>query len=236
MNLVVARALTSGSGGSSRFDDQETLVVGALNADKPKGGWRAGPDEAAANQLVTHTLTAPDPNAAKKDGRRQDGSRRDRIPIVTHILSSDGANAGEDGRGRGAPIVTISAWQMRNSQGSNQFGVKTDGLVDCLDSAGAPGVALPQTVRRLTPTECARLQGFPDGWCCLCQPLTAWADDPEAVAEGCICPDSPQYRAYGNAVTVNVVEWIGARMLAVMSARPSRARPASRPNADSEAR
>jgi len=54
------------------------------------------------------------------------------------------------------------------------------------------------TVRRLTPTECERLQGFPDSW----------------TAEGVNGPisDSARYRMLGNAVTVNVAEWIGRRL------------------------
>ena len=50
-------------------------------------------------------------------------------------------------------------------------------------------------VRRLTPTECARLQGFPDHW-----------NDHLA--------DSHRYRQFGNAVCVPVAEWIGARLVA----------------------
>jgi DNA (cytosine-5)-methyltransferase 1 len=49
-------------------------------------------------------------------------------------------------------------------------------------------------VRRLTPVECERLQGFPDDW-------TAYG------------PDSRRYAALGDAVTVNVAEWIGRRLL-----------------------
>jgi DNA-cytosine methyltransferase len=56
-------------------------------------------------------------------------------------------------------------------------------------------------VRRLTPTEAERLQGFPDGWTLL----------------GDKTPDSPRYKACGNAVCVNVAEWIGKRIKAVMS-------------------
>ena len=48
-------------------------------------------------------------------------------------------------------------------------------------------------VRRLTPVECERLQGFPDGW-----------TDGQA--------DTHRYKQMGNAVTVNVVEWIGKRL------------------------
>ena len=48
-------------------------------------------------------------------------------------------------------------------------------------------------VRRLTPTECERLQGFPDGW-------TASQSDTQ------------RYKQMGNAVTVNVIEWIAKRI------------------------
>lgn len=50
-------------------------------------------------------------------------------------------------------------------------------------------------IRRLTPTECERLQGFPDGW-----------------TEG--LSDSARYRCLGNAVTVNVIEAIISKMVA----------------------
>ena len=56
-------------------------------------------------------------------------------------------------------------------------------------------VSQGMTVRRLTPTECERLQGFPDGWT-------------EGVS------DSARYRMLGNAVTVNVAQWIGRRIAA----------------------
>ena len=49
-------------------------------------------------------------------------------------------------------------------------------------------------VRRLTPVECERLQGFPDNW-----------TDGQA--------DSSRYRQMGNAITVNVAEWIGHRLM-----------------------
>ena len=42
--------------------------------------------------------------------------------------------------------------------------------------------------------------------------VSDYADDPEAAALRCRCPDSPRYRAIGNAVTVSVVEWIGRRL------------------------
>jgi DNA (cytosine-5)-methyltransferase 1 len=56
-----------------------------------------------------------------------------------------------------------------------------------------PFVARSKRVRRLTPTECERLQGFPDGWT-------------ESQA------DTHRYKQMGNAVTVNVIKWIGDRL------------------------
>jgi DNA (cytosine-5)-methyltransferase 1 len=71
-------------------------------------------------------------------------------------------------------------------------------------------------IRRLTPVECERLQGFSDGWTCLCQPLAAYAE-PDAAALRCRCPDGPRYQAMGNAVTVPVIAWLGRRLRATMS-------------------
>jgi DNA (cytosine-5)-methyltransferase 1 len=51
-------------------------------------------------------------------------------------------------------------------------------------------------VRRLTPVECERLQGFPDEY-------TNIKDK---------CPDSPRYKALGNSWAVPVVRWIGERI------------------------
>lgn len=63
-------------------------------------------------------------------------------------------------------------------------------------------------VRRLTPLECERLQGFPDSWTCRC-------GEGHKGSAFCTCPDSPRYRMLGNAVTVNVAEWIGRRIARV---------------------
>lgn len=53
------------------------------------------------------------------------------------------------------------------------------------------------TVRRLTPLECERLQGFPDGWTDI-----PWKGKKHA-------PDGPRYKALGNSMAVPVMRWIG---------------------------
>jgi len=62
-------------------------------------------------------------------------------------------------------------------------------------------------VRRLTPTECERLQGFPDGWTKI----------PWKKKSADECPDGPRYKALGNSMAVNCMEWLGERIQAVES-------------------
>ena len=67
-----------------------------------------------------------------------------------------------------------------------------------------PMVSYPATVRRLTPTECERLQGFPDGW------TAQRIDEKKGLIEQA---DSARYKQMGNAVAVPVVEWIFNRLV-----------------------
>ena len=66
----------------------------------------------------------------------------------------------------------------------------------------APQVVRHMQVRRLTPLECERLQGFPDN-----HTRIPWRGKPEAE-----CPDSPRYKAIGNSMAVPVMRWIGERI------------------------
>ena len=69
---------------------------------------------------------------------------------------------------------------------------------------GSPRNAVMQAsaVRRLTPKECERLQGFPDDYTQI-----PWRNKP---AEN--CPDGPRYKAMGNSMAVPVMRWIGERI------------------------
>ena len=70
-----------------------------------------------------------------------------------------------------------------------------------VDHVGA--VFIPaMAVRRLTPVECERLQGFPDNWSRI-----PWKGKPEEQ-----CPDGPRYKACGNSMAVPVMRWIGERI------------------------
>ena len=64
-------------------------------------------------------------------------------------------------------------------------------------------VHVAMQVRRLTPTECERLQGFPDGYTNI-----PWRKKDEA-------PDGPRYKALGNSMAVPCMKWIGERIAKV---------------------
>ena len=63
-----------------------------------------------------------------------------------------------------------------------------------------PAIATAMQIRRLTPVECERLQGFPDGYTNI-----PWRNKAES-------PDGPRYKALGNSMAVPVMRWIGKRI------------------------
>lgn len=89
----------------------------------------------------------------------------------------------------------VAATLNLNDLGSESRAVEVDGHLD------RPGRL---TVRRLTPLECERLQGFPD--------------DHTITSNGKEQADSPRYREMGNAVAVPVFEWVARRIVAVDAA------------------
>ena len=68
--------------------------------------------------------------------------------------------------------------------------------VDITQTLGAKN---PMAVRRLTPVECERLQGFPDNYT-------------DIQPKGKPTPDGPRYKALGNSMAVPVMAWIGKRI------------------------
>jgi DNA (cytosine-5)-methyltransferase 1 len=71
--------------------------------------------------------------------------------------------------------------------------------INTKDGRREPCVAQEMQVRRLTPIECERLQGFPDGYT-------------DIKPKGKQTPDGPRYKALGNSMAVPVMNWIGKRI------------------------
>lgn len=106
----------------------------------------------------------------------------------------------------GPPIVMAPAFSRRPGQ---QIANRQDDTCYAL-TTGEPPRVLEGAVRRLTPTECERIQGFPDGWTAI--PWRGKTADE--------CPDGPRYKTLGNSMAVPVMRWIGARIDAELTGTP----------------
>ncbi len=73
------------------------------------------------------------------------------------------------------------------------------------ETGGVPFVVEHMVVRRLTPLECERLQGFPDGFTNIPYGHPKYPDQ--------ICPDGPRYKALGNSMAIPPMRWIGKRIM-----------------------
>jgi DNA (cytosine-5)-methyltransferase 1 len=118
---------------------------------------------------------------------------------VAHTLKAEGFEASEDGTGRGQPIVAV-ALRGREGGATAELG---DELSNCLRASGGGGdkahCLTPRGVRRLTPRECERLQGMPDGHTQVPYPKK-------------LAADGPRYKAIGNSMAVPCMAWLGQRL------------------------
>jgi DNA (cytosine-5)-methyltransferase 1 len=122
---------------------------------------------------------------------------------ITHALTHEGADASEDGTGRGTPIVvpTLSMGAHTAAPGSNGQ--------DALQYAEVMTRAQGRP-RRLTPKECERLMSWPDQWT-----ATGRKDDGTEYA----LSDTARYRLCGNGVGSVCAEWIGRRLVEAVTAQ-----------------
>jgi DNA (cytosine-5)-methyltransferase 1 len=133
-------------------------------------------------QIIAHTDTVRDvsPTITSNYGKQLDSSDTALGPNVAYAI--------QDSR----PIE-----KAQNGRGWN-----ADGTAYTIDTQGNQGVASTSTVRRLTPVECERLQGFPDNFTAI----------PWRKKDADQCPDGPRYKALGNSMAVPVMRWIGERI------------------------
>jgi DNA (cytosine-5)-methyltransferase 1 len=156
--------------------------------------------------MTTHTLRADGFDAS------EDGTGRG-TPLVPVAFSckDHGADASDI-----APTLRSMGHDGSHANGGGQvavaFAQNTRDEVREMPVVGAlaaqPGmkqtsyIRQATAVRRLTPRECERLQGFPDD-----HTLIPWRGKPADE-----CPDGPRYKALGNSMAVPVMAWIGRRI------------------------
>ena len=106
------------------------------------------------------------------------------------------------------PIYTIDRETFNCGQNfARNLGISNDGTVPTLKAVGPGGVFVKHIVRRLTPLECERLQGFPDGW----TDIGEWVDSKGKKHKDA---DSPRYKALGNSIAIPPWKWVLKRLCA----------------------
>ena len=128
------------------------------------------------------------------------GNRVDDIRIQGDVINTLQARMGTGGGNM--PIVAYpidDGREVEKHQNGTGIG-EANAPAYTLDTRQHASVATSQTVRRLTPMECERLQGFPDEWT-------------KFDAEGKEVTDGHRYKQMGNAVAVPVVSWIVNRLM-----------------------
>jgi DNA (cytosine-5)-methyltransferase 1 len=129
------------------------------------------------------------------------GYTRDAKGKVTNYHTKHIANTlhSSSGGGGNTDQYIIKPTQIGNSENFGNAVGKENQDAFTLRSANPNGVIINQSIRRLTPIECERLQGFPDNW-------TRYGQELGEIS------DSQRYKMCGNAVTVDVVEAVAKKI------------------------
>ena len=123
--------------------------------------------------------------------------------------TNDTLNAFDSGETRTPTLV------LENHPADSRVKICEDGIFQTLSSRmGTGGGNVPMVmeesmetvVRRLTPLECERLQGYPDGW----TDIGDWTDSKGKTHKG--DSDSPRYKALGNSIALPFWDWMAGRI------------------------
>jgi DNA (cytosine-5)-methyltransferase 1 len=174
------------AGGQVAIAFDTTQITSAANRSNPQPGDPSHPLAAGA-----HPPTVAFQPRFARNGRGAPDT----------VASALTGEAGRTGKGDSAQCVAFSV-----SENSNGFAWESDvnptlqAKAQCASANQFDGVLSGWAVRRLTPTECERLQAFPDGY----------TNIPWRGKNG--APDGPRYKALGNSMSLNVMRWIGMRI------------------------
>jgi site-specific DNA-cytosine methylase len=199
------QSLTSraGTGGGNLPLVQECYALDSVGSNSMKS---SNPNSGFHKEEIAKTLDTSAPYPEKNQGGNV---IVDAVAIAENVIGRKVENGGNGVGAQEELAYTQNA--------SGVMGVCTKGNGDAFESEvhtslsasgggqagqGYPCVRNSMTVRRLLPIECERLMGFQDNWTQI-----PWRGKP--VEE---CPDAPRYKACGNSMCVNVMQWIGEQI------------------------
>lgn len=184
--IEVATAVNAHGGPHGRMDfESETFIAFHIRQDPDISGE------------VTHPLGAQDNGMAVAFSAKDYGADAGEISPTLRAMGHAGSHANAGGQVAVA-FAENSRAELRLQGGDGQIApqITTGGGKP---GQGMPAVMQSMQVRRLTPRECERLQGFPDDYT-----LIPYRGKPAA--------DGPRYKALGNSMAVPVMRWIGERI------------------------
>jgi len=189
----VARCITTGE---AKRQDWETCNLVASKGSH----WDGGPHQSLNQSHNTGGIGASNQEVFSQRGG---GLVADVAPMASHPrqdpISGDVCMPSET---NGPMAVAFDPGQSGKDKACFQDSINH---APPIMTHGRHSVATSACVRRLTPIECERLQGFPDNYTRI-----PWRNkSPED------CPDGPRYKALGNSMAVPVVRWIGERIMQV---------------------
>ena len=205
-------ALTLGKDVASTLTSTDYKGVQAVTYALP-GNWIGRKPENGGNQVepfveLSPCQTATDVHAVAYEHHAQDSRVKELPEVCSTVTAKYGTGGGN------MPIVASSEKQQWPAEVAStldaHYGDKM-GYENQHINSGAPlfvrGKAT--TVRRMTPRECERLQGFPDDYTQI-----SWRGK-----EAEECPNGHRYKAMGNSMAVPVMKWIGERIQEVENKR-----------------
>lgn len=228
----------AGGGGGA---DDNTAQGGHLVAYQQQGS-NVGPAGVlrSGNGAVTGGVPFLATTITTRGGKGPDSDAT--TTLITHALTAEGADASEDGSGRETPLVPVDLAQVTSGENRSNpqagdpagtpaatsrpavaFGEARDvGVGEEVSpsvrtgSGGSQVGVVAAAVRRLTPVECERLQGFPDGWTAKRVDLALVGNRWEPTERGTVeQADSGRYRQLGNSIAGPVFAWVAEGIVMV---------------------
>lgn len=207
-------------GVNTTMDEGQTMVAHALRGegfDASEDGTGRGTPLVPVAFAIQERAVSENPNAGPQGKGVQEGhaytlEARNKVQAFAQnqrgeLRTSDVSlqlttGGGKPGEGYPAVMTPVPFDPNQVTSKANRSIPRGDVLHTLPATAAPPHLASPWAVRRLTPTECERLMGFPDGWTAI----------PYRNKPADACPDGPRYKALGNSWAVNCGEWVFDRV------------------------
>lgn len=226
--IDVATACNAHGGPHGRLDfETETFIAHTLRGE----GFDASEDGSGrGTPLVPVAFTCKDHGGDASDlaptlrAMGHDGSHANAGGQVAVAFAMRGRDGGAMPEISGEHVSALRAASGGSSRDYVAFAPQAGGkqttlgydpnleTVQTLAAKQQPAIAGGSAVRRLTPRECERLQGFPDDYTLIPVPKRNRHGN---ITRTPMAADGPRYKALGNSMAVPVMRWIGERIAAV---------------------